>query len=1324
MNKKAKKILAILLSLLMIVSGVPFFALAVNEGTLTIKSDVNSEGIDIDSNVSLTYEVTINDELFNGTALGNDGNTYNVEAGMLTLPYNVSATISNIAAGSAYSVKRLSYDNEKYALVGESDAVTGKVAENTYYLTVNEAPEVIVSEEEFNNGTNGGEKLSYTVYKDTDGNAYSEDEVGYRGGYTSLGDTSSGNYAHALNSVETFKVSAAVEYAKVTSSGSGFKKTYSAVAKYIFTCEGFEPESGEATGSAPLVSSGATGLAITNLSSKFNEYVQKCFDSIESETGKKVVYDNKASALAFGSFSYTENGGQTADVNIAAFTLTEDITTYTYRVEAGEPDKIASFDVTLTPAPTGTFQINFALDDTIPTGYDNAVFEIKDASGNVLTEGVDYNLEVSPFSLEELTKGVLKWGLSIYTFSGIKAGTYTVSQKSTKNGYKFDESAEYTFNVARENGTVTGENFDTSAINSDIPCLYNADKSINILITKIKLYLYMNESFSLSFNVKDQNKEPVEDADFMMLDRDGIIDLVGQLVKLGINSVGNLDLSAILETLQGLDFSNMDASTIVAILNAVIEVLPELPEGTVLTIPAILSASSDENGLVKFNNSSNMMNVLETIANLGDALNADTIADTIKNLVGSTIPEEYIDVLLMLVKYIDVLDVHTGIPAGNFVLFQSAAPEGYERNAVMYTIKVSKDGSATTSAGILLPVIAEVINERFDFDIYDILINEKEFENASDKVKDVFGDFYDYYNFILDLVEGFIRDDIGADVNFDSFENFRNEVNELYEKYDDLSVALKEAIVNFNSSIKDDLTEDWTYTNQRYFLDVSVSSTDCLGNKVDVTVSDAKGNAWDIADGKAVLPYGTYTFSITTEGDYVLTDDSSSETLVINDHEATYAVELKYHSVVTDYAVAADCENTGLTEGSHCGLCNTELVAQEVTEALGHKSVTDAAVAPSCTETGLTEGSHCSVCDKVLNAQEVVPATGHTKVAIGQAKAPTCTEDGITAGVKCDVCGEVFEAQKTIDNLGHTVVVDEAVAPTCTGTGLTEGSHCSVCNEVLVAQEVIPMIAHTGGTATCIEKAVCDVCGNAYGDIDEINHVNVVIDKAKAATCTETGLTEGSHCGDCGATLVAQEVIPMIDHIGGTATCTAKAVCDVCGNAYGDIDEINHVNVVIDKAKAATCTETGLTEGSHCGDCGATLVAQEVVDATGHTEVAIGRAIAPTCTAQGITAGVKCSVCDEVLEAQAIIEKLGHKYESTVVLPTMEEEGSTTYTCANCGDTYVIPIPALSASNQDLCTNYITGLCRTYNKYIDVPVLSTILYFCHKLVHCLHRQPV
>ena len=123
--------------------------------------------------------------------------------------------------------------------------------------------------------------------------------------------------------------------------------------------------------------------------------------------------------------------------------------------------------------------------------------------------------------------------------------------------------------------------------------------------------------------------------------------------------------------------------------------------------------------------------------------------------------------------------------------------------------------------------------------------------------------------------------------------------------------------------------------------------------------------------------------------------------------------------------------------------------------ATGHKPVTDAAVAATCTETGLTEGSHCSVCNTILTKQEVIPATGHKPVT-DAAVAATCTETGLTEGSHCSVCNTILTKQEVIPAAGHKPVTDAAVAATCTETGLTEGSHCSVCNTVLTKQEIIP----------------------------------------------------------------------------------------------------------------------------------------------------------------------------------------------------------------------------------------------------------------------------
>ena len=94
-----------------------------------------------------------------------------------------------------------------------------------------------------------------------------------------------------------------------------------------------------------------------------------------------------------------------------------------------------------------------------------------------------------------------------------------------------------------------------------------------------------------------------------------------------------------------------------------------------------------------------------------------------------------------------------------------------------------------------------------------------------------------------------------------------------------------------------------------------------------------------------------------------------------------------------------------------------------------------------------------------------------------------------------------------------------------------------------------------------------------------------------------------------------------------------------------------HKNVVTDPRKEPTCTETGLTEGSHCGDCNAVLVEQKVLPVAGHKEV-IDPAVAPTETTPGKTEGKHCSVCNAILVAQKEIPPTGKKPAENALLKT------------------------------------------------------------------------
>ena len=107
---------------------------------------------------------------------------------------------------------------------------------------------------------------------------------------------------------------------------------------------------------------------------------------------------------------------------------------------------------------------------------------------------------------------------------------------------------------------------------------------------------------------------------------------------------------------------------------------------------------------------------------------------------------------------------------------------------------------------------------------------------------------------------------------------------------------------------------------------------------------------------------------------------------------------------------------------------------------------------------------------------------------------------------------------------------------------------------------------------TCTEKGqkgkICKKCGKITEktDIDAAGHAPVT-DPAVAPTETTDGLTEGSHCGVCGAVLTAQEVIPMRDPTIDTWFSRA-ATTEADAKAAG-FDSVDAANAALDAALTA-----------------------------------------------------------------------------------------------------------------------------------------------------------
>lgn len=221
--------------------------------------------------------------------------------------------------------------------------------------------------------------------------------------------------------------------------------------------------------------------------------------------------------------------------------------------------------------------------------------------------------------------------------------------------------------------------------------------------------------------------------------------------------------------------------------------------------------------------------------------------------------------------------------------------------------------------------------------------------------------------------------------------------------------------------------------------------------------------------------------------------------------------------------------------------------------------------------------------------------------------------------------------------------------------------------------------------STCTKKGsikyTCD-CGDSYTEEIPLKSHNEVTDYGKAATCTETGLTDGSHCSVCKKVLVAQSEIPKTNHeynasykVIKDATCTEKGTIRyycVCGKTKDEELPLTEHEAVIDKAVAATCTKEGKTQGSHCDICNKVIILQETVPKTDHIAVT-DKAVAPTCVNSGKTEGSHCSVCKKVLKEQETIAATGkHKLKHIAEKKATESSSAVQehWKCSVCGQLF------------------------------------------------------
>ena len=276
----------------------------------------------------------------------------------------------------------------------------------------------------------------------------------------------------------------------------------------------------------------------------------------------------------------------------------------------------------------------------------------------------------------------------------------------------------------------------------------------------------------------------------------------------------------------------------------------------------------------------------------------------------------------------------------------------------------------------------------------------------------------------------------------------------------------------------------------------------------------------------------------------------------------------------------------------------------------------------------------CSFCHK---DGDVIYIRAHT----GGSRSLTCTKGKI-----CEKCGEEY------DILGHDWDVWRPIS--------NMNMHGHTCTRCYYYET-----AFCGGdsNATCITQGTCETCGGSYyGGHDW------------GAWTSDGDGTHGTHTRRC----TRCDTVETADCIGGTATCTAKAVCIKCGKPYGDLAP----HMLVTYKRQATCQQEGL-EYTRCTAEGCNFRTPDIITPKQH-DLKKAREFTrkPTCTKPGWNSWYLCRDC--AYSETDWIDKLGHDWEQHAAkAPTCTEKGWNAYdTCSRCN--YTTTYQELPALNHNL----------------------------------------
>ena len=142
-----------------------------------------------------------------------------------------------------------------------------------------------------------------------------------------------------------------------------------------------------------------------------------------------------------------------------------------------------------------------------------------------------------------------------------------------------------------------------------------------------------------------------------------------------------------------------------------------------------------------------------------------------------------------------------------------------------------------------------------------------------------------------------------------------------------------------------------------------------------------------------------------------------------------------------------------------------------------------------------------------------------------------------------------------------------------------------ICSDGIVLDGTSPVITGIENGKTYCEAQTVTV-EEKYVDTVTVNGTAVTLDENGSFTLAPADGGQKIVVTDKAGNTAEMTVTVNDGHTGGKATCTEKAVCEVCGKAYGELDPKNHTDLKHIPAKAATEDAEGNIEYWYCSGCG------------------------------------------------------------------------------------------------------------------------------------------